>query len=482
MELSEHMRDVGSHRGSCLGSFSIRDEYTRADAIEWVVAWYAGQVTTPSQSRLGAHGIVFFRHHFSETWQEHVEYSFNSLYRWCVRQFISNNNREAELFKQEWFRFFTTLPEPFNNLTCECGAEIEVVTSSGHLTCMNCSTLEFQCPNCREWVRDSDWSFTHSVCASCAEEYFVCDCCDQSIRDDSNSAGGQILCNACYAETMRYCYRCGEDCSEEDITYVHGEIYCPDCAEANAVIHPYATNVLRTLRKDCFPESSMRDKEIYYGVEFEVIISDAAPFNEKVKELEVAIGKDFAIFKKDSTIGPRGVEIVTLPARFEVQMERWTEFFKANVRGVVSWKGGKCGIHIHIRREVLSPLTIGKMMVFLNDPKNETYITKIAGRYGSYFCKNSDKKLSDAYDTEDCNRYEMLNVSNRNTVELRIFRGSFNRTHFLADLQFTDALVRFCRTTSFPKVTVENFTKFITEQKKRYPDYLNYMSTRMEEI
>ena len=82
------------------------------------------------------------------------------------------------------------------------------------------------------------------------------------------------------------------------------------------------------------------------------------------------------------------------------------------------------------------------MLLFVNSRENAKFITVIAGRNANRFCKIQDKVLGDYRRARD--RYEALNLTNKGTVEFRIFRGTLKRESLFKSLEFCDALLHFC--------------------------------------
>ena len=63
----------------------------------------------------------------------------------------------------------------------------------------------------------------------------------------------------------------------------------------------------------------------------------------------------------------------------------------------------------------ITPLEIGKLLVFVNDKKNVRFIEDIAGRNMNRWCKSESKKISDGqYRSDD--RYEAVNTVPSKTV------------------------------------------------------------------
>ena len=126
-----------------------------------------------------------------------------------------------------------------------------------------------------------------------------------------------------------------------------------------------------------------------------------------------------ALFKVDNSCGVELVSVPLLPS----EMLEFIDNLTISELGISS----SCGVHIHLSRKYLTQSQIGGLVVFMNHPDNLSYIAGIAGREPNKYCKQVVGKS----DTLSDNRYEMVNLTNSATVEVRIFAGT-NDTHVLA--------------------------------------------------
>ena len=172
-----------------------------------------------------------------------------------------------------------------------------------------------------------------------------------------------------------------------------------------------------------------------------------------------------AYLKEDGSLS-NGFEIVTHPHTFKAMRELWTDYFYNPVRNLSSYKSGQCGLHVHIGRDGLTAAHIRRMVVFLNAPENLPFVEEVAQRKSNNYSQIKRKTPMNALDCED--RYEALNLRNSETVELRIFRGSYRLDRVLKALDFADSLVEFTRDRSYKELTATLFREFITKNRKRY--------------
>jgi hypothetical protein len=337
------------------------------------------------------------------------------------------------------------------------------------------------------------------ICRECRRPFIFCDL--------NNNVNG-YLCDDCFNSITR-CQDCGKKVS---FALFDGNC-CIDCTSSK-IIKNYncrVQNYLSFLSYDSASNSIIKTveptpKTLYYGIEFEVQIRpqqakeylgfhnddykeyDDDDDDEEEEDLfenssmtrqELAnrcwnrLGKDFAIIKHDGSVG-YGFEIVTAPATLEVQkrvFKRFLEWFR-NTKAFRTFRATECGIHIHVSRDALSPLQIGKIISFVHSPKNDVFMYSIAQRYSDHYANwKHEKKVSDVLRASG-NKYEAINLNNEKTIEFRIFQSDSRELQFMKNLEFVQALIDFSSVASIPQMKdFHNFVSFIKEDKC-YP-YLN---------
>lgn len=188
-----------------------------------------------------------------------------------------------------------------------------------------------------------------------------------------------------------------------------------------------------------------------FGVELEVQVrngnleSKLAAVHEAINYKKKQLG-EYCYFERDGSIG-EGFEIVTQPAGLDVHRDRLGRFLNDGKlkMGLRSHEGGACGLHVHVGREFLTQGQIYRIQSFLNDVRNESLVRSVARRYDNNYCRFKPHlakfTTKDKHSTE---RYEALNVTNAETIEFRIFRGSLRYESVMAALEFVNALLTFC--------------------------------------
>jgi hypothetical protein len=217
-----------------------------------------------------------------------------------------------------------------------------------------------------------------------------------------------------------------------------------------------------------------------------------------------ALGEDFVITKEDGTLIMNGkysdgkppgslyagFEIVSAPADLAEHRKRWPileqQPWHKHLR---AWDTTTCGLHIHVSRASLTPMMIGRILYFVNLPGNKKFIQKVAGRSEEKYTKFHQKKITDSLypdrvinpeEEENYNRRRRVavNVSNRHTIEFRIFRGTVRSCHILRNIEFVDALIQFCYPCERSLNELREYKKFISfvaSRKKEWPEFYRWL-------
>lgn len=368
--------------------------------------------------------------------------------------------------------------------TCwQCGGCDEWYQENAKHQCSVCEACEdccacWYCEGCSESKAEDAWKCDNcKECERCCT-CWVCESCDRRRSSDDYS------CESCeYCERCCDCYYC-EGCSERHHSSTN---YCSDCErcmdtctceseEENARVYDYGVNPLRYLSFQGKPEG---DGKLFLGVELEVEVH--GDYSEKAEQWNNA-GEDWLILKRDGSLN-HGFEIVTAPSSLAVHKEKWSQLLApaGMRRGMKSWNTSTCGLHVHVSREALSQLTLGKLLVFLNSTSTHGKIVQLAGRDYNHYCKYTEKKVTQArkYPTD---RYEALNLCNGSTVEFRIFKGTLLLQHVLANVEFCDAVCRWARDVSIRDCeSWASFWAYVEKNRKVYSNLIGYMSSRVTE-
>lgn len=197
------------------------------------------------------------------------------------------------------------------------------------------------------------------------------------------------------------------------------------------------------------------------------------------------VAKLDSFIKRDGSLSD-GIEVVTLPMVLsEIAgsdgkgAPKWKAFFDAfDKYGVIV--RSTCGMHVHVSREQLTTLQIGKILKFLYDEKNFNFIKMIAGRTPPTKYANivGNKKVSDV--NKHVNRYDGLNLTGAHTIEFRIFKSTTNLNRVIANIEFCESLVNFSwpSTVGLTENKLEHYLAFILQNRKRYPNLFGLLVSK----
>ena len=310
------------------------------------------------------------------------------------------------------------------------------------------------------------------------DDVYFCPSCDE-VRDEDDYDGDYDCCRAC-ADSRRDEEEYEEN-YEEDYNYEH-EKYCYNYT------YPVHENLNVRYREDETIDDNLHtSKDLLYGVELEVMARNSMP--EDYPDTLHDYNGDWFKCKKDGSLdeGNGGFEICTAPSTFKFLKDRFTQMFNSDYwtddngsTYVKGWNTSCAGLHIHINKKALSPLEIGKLLVFVNDKKNARFIEDIAGRNMNRWCKSETKKIADGqYRSDD--RYEAVNTVPSKTVELRIFKSNVSEHGFMRALEFTDGMIRYLKQSSMREqsLSYKSFLSYIRkpENRSEYPNFWSWLIT-----
>lgn len=356
----------------------------------------------------------------------------------------------------------------------ECGCIIEDGQPSyevrgGGYVCQDCRDSYYvYCEECDELVPWDDALEVdgHVVCEDCLESsdrYFQCDCCGEWHESESHSTSwwsshnyyttwdDRRVCITC-GESEQYCYcdDCGQAVETGDVEFINDDQYCPSCAPRHRTrIHGYSYKpdpVFKTIH-DVFLDRVDKDG-LYMGVELEV--DDGYDRQETADELTQASEDIYC--KTDGSLH-RGIEIVSHPCTLEYHKEAlgWDKLIAiARKHDFESDDTSTCGLHIHVgihelgktneEREATKAKLVmlvkrhwDQLLTFSRREDNE--INEWAAKPKFRWGVDADDAIARALATESDGRYQAVNLTNRHTVEFRLFKGTMHFNDIIAALE-----------------------------------------------
>lgn len=290
------------------------------------------------------------------------------------------------------------------------------------------------------------------ICGDCQQDMFYCEVCDNVFEMDDivtiyNRDGDivQFVCHDCAETYYHQCPECGRWYTSG--TFSSSRKTCPQCTPD--IILPYHAHNPNGLQFHGSPDYSFINGYIAGELEITGLDNQAA-----ADILEACGGYEFCHFEHDCSVD--GAEIIFQPRT----IESW-EAVKPAVNSMYDiLKEYDCssergnGLHVHISRTAFGSTNaeqaeaIAKFMrLFSGD--NHMRCCQIAGcsstdahdwaRDCGQYSKEEQKEIAE-YHSGD--RYIAVNVSNDDTVEVRLGRSTMDIDKFYSWIHFIVAMVR----------------------------------------
>jgi hypothetical protein len=311
---------------------------------------------------------------------------------------------------------------------------------------------------------------------------------------------GAVLCEHCHKENEMTCSRCGDIIYRFQSHRANDNArICAQCHDDDRVIHAhnYRPKKFR-FKASKLQKDKPRVDTLHYGIELEVEnIGKSLNGNWKqlmnreemaTRALDFMGREDIYVVHDGSLTRSRdgGIEIVTHPMTWEYyreNIERWDELLM-NLRewGGQAWRPGTTGLHYHMTKGAFSTFQLYKFTDFFYKKSAQNFVTAIAGRHGheryarfnqrdsqgvKFTAKNKHNASGD--------RYAAVNLTNKNTVELRIFRGSLEPVMFHKNMEFLQAMFEFSRDTKPYDMVATKFAEYVLDNEQRFKCLVDFM-------
>ena len=292
----------------------------------------------------------------------------------------------------------------------------------------------------------------------------------------------EVICGSCCDEYYRFDEREGTLVAEGDVdnyeeNSCYNGLYSYDFDPLNVLPHFINTN-REFKRKD-----SKKFTPMLLGVELEVERRGDAEESIAQKIADSVSG--WAILKHDGSL-ENGFEIVSAPCTFDyhkwgqkgkvITDSPWHHLLKNRnlMKNLKSYSTDTCGVHIHLSRAALTPLQIGKMTVFLNSDDNYEFLSRIVGRGSTFYAqRENNMKITDPiHPINICDRRVWFNLTKRNTVELRMFRGNTKYEGMMRYIEFAQSLYEFTKFSSMRHLHIKSYFKWL-ENKENFSRFNN---------
>ena len=191
----------------------------------------------------------------------------------------------------------------------------------------------------------------------------------------------------------------------------------------------------------------------FYGLEVEYVTTcNPGMSNEDIRS-----------YLKDNKLGKVvtdsscGFEIVSTPWEYE-DLITYIDLLPLLLVMVNS----SCGVHIHVSRDIFTPLMLGRLLVFINDPDNNDYIISKVGRSANSYCqiknKGNDPNNVELYSYD---RYEAINLTNlsddKYTIEFRMFASTKDKDTIKSYVKWLDTMITLSMTNDLSIDLIESY-------------------------
>ena len=328
-------------------------------------------------------------------------------------------------------------------------------------------------------------------CATClSENTTICSDCGERIwREENFGNDSTPLCEHCYDRHYTTCTRCGRL-----LHYDHAHYDYDDDDEE----YPYCAPCFRERHQDGIQDYYYKPEPIFYGngsrffgVELE--IDGAGECHSSAKRImDAANDKSELIYCKHDGSLDEGFEIVTHPMTLQYHLDSmpWDVITdEARAMGYTSHQAGTCGLHVHVNRtafgdtEARQDTSIARVLYFFEkhweellkfSRRTQRQLDHWASRYGF---KNQPMDILDhAKHGTHAGRYTAVNLTNTNTIEFRMFRGTLKLNTILATLQLIDRICEVAISMSDDELKAMSWTSFASGCTQ--PELIQYLKER----
>lgn len=327
------------------------------------------------------------------------------------------------------------------------------------------------------------------LCPTCLQEKtVVCYNCGERIWRDDNEGDSQIpLCQACYDRYYVSCSHCGRIIHEDDVYYESRDDSEPLCEACYSRRH--SSGVIEDYYYKPTP-IFYGEGPRYFGVELE--IDEGGEMDSHADELlRIANRKGELIYIKHDGSLDDGMEIVTHPMSLAFHQSEmpWRDVLRKAINmDYLSHQANTCGLHVHVSRnafgdtEEAQDACIARILYFFEkfwedllkfSRRTPRQLERWAARYGY---KEQPREILDHAKRGCKGRYTCVNLTNEDTIEFRMFRGTLKLNTLLATLQLVDRVCDVALSLTDDEVKFLSWTTFVSGCQA--PELVQYLKER----
>lgn len=355
------------------------------------------------------------------------------------------------------------------------------------------------CDHCEAWYLNDDVDNVNTRygnetwCIECKDDdAFYCDICNEFFEKsyyDYRIINEETVCERCVANEYMYCNECDRYVLDRD--YDFDEEMCIDCLNQNNRINSYHTHKDGKKKIEYFGVKSKKcaGKHRHIGFELEIdTLYDIAQQNEEklVDKLSNLLGKH-VYFEHDSSL-ENGFEIISQPHTIDAfNTIDWSQMLNLiSEHGYRSHDTNTCGLHLHFSREFFGAnndkrgTSLAKLLLFYNYFYAKLVIIsrrkfENAERWADAYHENIEQIKLIAKQSKYANRYKAVNLTNDDTIEFRLGRGTLNAKSFNA---WVDLHVNFVRNST--RIKYDDVYNWDSWLKGCKDETLAYVKSRLE--
>ena len=505
-QTERYSRNYTVRSRAIIGAKSIPEAFDCMDTVSEVLI---APLTAYQRNIIKTHGRVMFKEMFTAFYMACDKSSTSRLYTRLLNDYFETRTQSTH----------TTWHNTTVYRSCYLGARNlyrdlgKLVTEA--LACGDTSPVaEFLIDDCANAGGVDQVSLHRKIKQVIDLPITECDCGHLEYDSEARDVRNDTWCSSCFDDDAVYVENRDEYWSRDD-AYYHESDGCyysyeeedededDDDNQDSSLLMSYTTNVLNYLNKDNTIVSSPHG-DFLMGIEFEMETKEGYSVNDAVEDVRDQLGEEYCVCKSDGSLGSYGLEIVTAPRGLAEHIRRFKGWdAKSHYR---AWDTKRCGLHVHIDSHAFTQMTLGKFLMLINSENNVEFIRKIAGRHPNTddqarsYCASEHQDVlinpSKAAKGKSHERYRMVNLQNLgsreakrltgmptydgkyNTVELRIFRASLNKSRLLTQIEFTHACVNFCRVASWRDLNQVSFVKWLATVSSLYPNLADWYGVR----
>lgn len=348
-------------------------------------------------------------------------------------------------------------------------------------------------------------------CNDCRDSYFeLCSYCGNwALQEDMETdQDDNRICTCCYEAEYSRCDRCGALVHSSSVFRFDEDdddcVYCEDCynkLEKKTIIHNYSYKPTPVFHDETAHHGEIENIR-YLGVELEV---DSDEYIDSYDQGDIAYdvldianrgvyNEENLYIKHDGSL-EYGFEAVSHPMTLDYHLNNmpWKEIMDELVTsGYLSHSIMTCGLHVHVNRTSFGSnvdeqdTNIAHLLYLVEhhwhrmlrfSRRTQNQIERWAARYAP---RNEPKDFKNEVKCKNnFKRYMCINLTNIDTVEFRLFRGTLKYATFRATLQFVNVLCDLAvglTDEEIKELTWENLVLGIDEDK--YPELIEYLRER----